>query len=53
MTITMADRAVGWSSTTASVVVVDDERDLADLVASYLIRDGFDVRILADGARAV
>ncbi len=37
----------------ATAVIVDDERALADLVAGYLTRDGFDVRVVTDGAKAV
>lgn len=49
----MADRAADRSPATASAVIVDDERALADLVAGYLVRDGFDVRIVGDGAKAI
>jgi len=35
------------------VLVVDDEAALADLVGSYLTRDGFDVSIALDGQRAI
>lgn len=35
------------------VLVVDDEEPLAHLVAEYLTRDGFDVRITHDGLDAV
>jgi len=34
-------------------LVVDDEAALAQLVADYLIRDGFEVRVEHDGIRAV
>lgn len=34
-------------------MVVDDERPLADLIGSYLDRDGFEVTITGDGAEAV
>jgi DNA-binding response OmpR family regulator len=37
----------------ASVLVVDDERPLAKIVASYLERDGHDVRCVFDGPAAV
>lgn len=43
-------------STAASrlrVLVVDDEQPLAELVASYLEREGFDVFLAGDGERAV
>ena len=35
------------------VLVVDDERALADLVGSYLTRDGFEVFLAHDGQQAV
>ncbi|GAA4288662.1 response regulator transcription factor [Georgenia daeguensis] len=35
------------------VLVVDDEAPLAQVVASYLRRDGFDVRVTGDGREAV
>jgi DNA-binding response OmpR family regulator len=35
------------------VLVVDDERALADLVGSYLVRDGFEVTMAHDGQQAV
>jgi DNA-binding response OmpR family regulator len=41
------------STAMQSAVIVDDERDLADLVAGYLAREGFAVTIEADGDRAV
>jgi DNA-binding response OmpR family regulator len=35
------------------VLVVDDEEALARLVAGYLVKDGFDVRVVGDGETAV
>jgi DNA-binding response OmpR family regulator len=35
------------------VLVVDDEEALARLVATYLVRDGFEVRVVGDGEAAV
>src|SRR5665647_114453 len=35
------------------VLVVDDEHALADLVASYLTRDGFEVSMARDGQQAI
>jgi DNA-binding response OmpR family regulator len=35
------------------VLVVDDEQALADLVASYLTRDGFEVSMAHDGQQAI
>ncbi|MDQ1248050.1 MAG: hypothetical protein QG597_2422 [Actinomycetota bacterium] len=40
-------------ATAAIVLVVDDERALAEVVASYLRRGGFDVHITGDGPAAV
>ena len=35
------------------VLVVDDERALADLVGSYLTRDGFEVSMAYDSQQAI
>ena len=35
------------------VLVVDDEKVLADLVGSYLTRDGFEVSLAHDGQQAI
>src|SRR5665811_191389 len=35
------------------VLIVDDERALADLVGSYLTRDGFEVSMAHDGQQAI
>lgn len=40
-------------SATGKVLVVDDERDIADAVASILIAEGFDVVLAHDGQEAV
>ena len=39
--------------TAARVLVVDDEEPLAELVAKYLTRDGFEVTVVLDGPAAV
>lgn len=41
------------SSGAGKVVVVDDEAALVEVVASYLVKEGFDVEIAADGPTAV
>jgi DNA-binding response OmpR family regulator len=41
------------SRTGLRALVVEDEGQLADLVASYLQRDGFEVVVVGDGAEAV
>ena len=43
----------GLSVARRRVLVVDDEQPLAELVGSYLERDGFDVTLAGDGERAV
>lgn len=43
----------GSAAARRRVLVVDDEQPLAELVASYLKRDGFEVTVAADGERAV
>ncbi|MCF8611457.1 response regulator transcription factor [Gordonia sp. HY285] len=47
-----ADRAAG-PARDLRAMVVDDEPDLARLVASYLERDGFEVAVTGDGVQAV
>jgi len=37
----------------ARVLVVEDEEALARLVASYLVREGFEVEVLGDGSAAI
>jgi DNA-binding response OmpR family regulator len=50
-----ADKPVANQAPTTGqcVLVVDDEKALADLVGSYLTRDGFDVSIAGDGQEAI
>lgn len=43
----------GSSAARRRVLVVDDEQPLAELVASYLGREGFDVTLARDGEQAV
>jgi DNA-binding response OmpR family regulator len=51
---TANDREAGGSTASRlRVLVVDDEQPLAELVGSYLEREGFSVSIAGDGARAV
>ncbi len=45
--------AGGSTASRLRVLVVDDEKPLAELVGSYLEREGFWVTIAGDGARAV
>ena len=45
--------ADGAAAARPRVLVVDDEKPLADLVASYLEREGFEVTVAGDGAQAV
>lgn len=40
-------------STTLRALVVEDERALADVVASYLTREGFEVEVAVEGEEAV
>ncbi|PKQ17956.1 MAG: DNA-binding response regulator [Actinobacteria bacterium HGW-Actinobacteria-8] len=37
----------------ATVLVVEDEESLAELIASYLSRDGYDVHVVQDGLEAI
>jgi DNA-binding response OmpR family regulator len=37
----------------ARILVVEDEESLADLIASYLTRDGYDVEVVRDGLEAI
>ncbi|EFV90492.1 hypothetical protein ES5_15791, partial [Dietzia cinnamea P4] len=34
-------------------MVIEDERELADLIGTYLTREGFDITIVHDGQDAV
>jgi DNA-binding response OmpR family regulator len=43
----------GQEAARRRVLVVDDEQPLAELVGSYLEREGFDVTLAGDGERAV
>lgn len=40
-------------SARASILVVEDEESLGDLIASYLSRDGYDVEVVRDGLDAI
>ena len=46
-------RAGSTEASRPRVLVVDDEAPLADLVASYLRREGFEVTVAGDGEQAV
>lgn len=49
----MADRTLTTATPPGRVLVVDDEQPLAQMVASYLIRAGFDTRQAHTGTQAV
>ena len=36
-----------------NILVVEDDRNISDLIRMYLEKEGFDVRIAADGGKAV
>ena len=36
-----------------NILVVEDDRHISDLIQMYLVKEGFDVRIAADGGRAI
>ena len=36
-----------------NILVVEDDRNISDLIQMYLVKDGFDVRIAGDGGRAI
>ena len=35
------------------ILVVEDDRNISDLIQMYLVKEGFDVRLAADGGRAI
>ncbi|MDQ8047196.1 MAG: response regulator, partial [Solirubrobacteraceae bacterium] len=37
----------------ASILVVDDEPTISEVVARYLVRAGYEARVASDGARAL
>lgn len=53
MSTSQAARPSGPARTAPSAVVVDDEQDLAEVVAGYLAREGFEVRCASDGVQAI
>ncbi|MFT8638051.1 MAG: response regulator transcription factor [Pseudoclavibacter sp.] len=53
MSTNLSDPAPRPTSTTLSAVVVEDERDLARVVGSYLSRVGFEVHLATDGTQGV
>ena len=36
-----------------NILVVEDDRNICDLIHMYLVKEGFDVRIAYDGGKAV
>ena len=36
-----------------NILVVEDDRNISDLIQMYLVKEGFDVRIAGDGGRAI
>ena len=34
-----------------NILVVEDDRNISDLIHMYLVKEGFDVRIAGDGGR--
>ena len=36
-----------------NILVVEDDHNISDLIHMYLVKEGFDVRIAADGGRAI
>ena len=49
----MVDMSSASRSAGLRAMVIDDEKPLADLVGSYLERDGFEVAVTGDGGEAV
>ena len=37
----------------ATILVVEDDRNICDLIQMYLVKEGFDVRIAGDGGKAI
>ena len=36
-----------------NILVVEDDRNISDLIHMYLVKEGFDVRIAGDGGKAI
>ena len=36
-----------------NILVVEDDRNICDLIQMYLVKEGFDVRIAGDGGKAI
>ena len=36
-----------------NILVVEDDRNISDLIHMYLVKEGFDVRLAADGGQAI
>ena len=45
--------AMGGSTMGRDILVVEDDRNISDLIHMYLVKEGFDVRIAGDGGRAI
>jgi len=44
---------MGGSAMARDILVVEDDRNISDLIHMYLVKEGFDVRIAGDGGRAI
>ncbi len=53
VTAMAATDGIGGGAAAQRVLVVDDEPTVREVVATYLARDGFEVRQLADGGRVM
>ena len=36
-----------------NILVVEDDRNISNLIQMYLVKEGFDVRIAGDGGKAI
>ena len=36
-----------------NILVVEDDKNISDLIYMYLVKEGFDVRIAGDGGKAL
>ena len=44
---------LGGSAMGRNILVVEDDRNICDLIHMYLVKEGFDVRIAGDGGKAI
>ena len=44
---------MGGSAMGRNILVVEDDRNICDLIHMYLVKEGFDVRIAGDGGKAI